>query len=402
MKATLVTSVFLQLLAASGIAATTTKKTTAKTTAKTTVVCHTELGLKSTKHVPTDTVTKTSSHQPTVTKTIQPVVTKKVSHWVTVTKLATKTFTVTDSTVTDTFSTTTTEFSVETDTITGTVTTTQTDTDTTSSTSTTVIPTTEGFRPIKDTLNSYFLNGPQRRGASNVHARAAKKGVQAYSYPVKVHCTKSVPNTKTKTVSKTVYPTTKTVNVYSTSTKTKTLSTTTTLVPSDVSVTVTSTSTSSVTTFTTVFETSTIHTTTTTTNVLPGPTVWNACKPENIFGANFNNGGVGYYATNVDNNGPGVGSDFQTVADGAATAVECCNACQLFGTCETWIFRGRNRNCFLLFHEGETCNSQVNHPNYILSKKGSDTGAGYVVGNGNCGYTYSGNSDGSVFYVDGV
>lgn len=109
---------------------------------------------------------------------------------------------------------------------------------------------------------------------------------------------------------------------------------------------------------------------------------------------------MNYYATNVANNGPGVASDFKIMADGASTAVDCCAACQQFGTCETYIFRSRNRNCFLLSHDGAKCLSQANHPNFILSKAGSDTGAGYVVGNGNCGYTYSGNSDGSVWPVD--
>jgi hypothetical protein len=150
------------------------------------------------------------------------------------------------------------------------------------------------------------------------------------------------------------------------------------------------------TTFTTEVETST----TTTTSSLPGPTLFDASKPENIFGANFRHG-ANYFVSNVVNNGPGVASDFKIMADGASTAVECCSACQSFKTCETYIFRAQNRNCFLLSHDGATCSSQANHPNYFLSAKGSDTGAGYVVGNGNCGYTYSGNSDGSIYTVDG-
>lgn len=46
------------------------------------------------------------------------------------------------------------------------------------------------------------------------------------------------------------------------------------------------------------------------------------------------------------------------------------------------------------------CKSQSNHPKYFMSKKGADTGSGFVVGNGKCGITCSGNSDGSVFAVD--
>ncbi|EHK39369.1 hypothetical protein TRIATDRAFT_91988 [Trichoderma atroviride IMI 206040] len=296
--------------------------------------CRTELGTKSTNHVSTVTKTSTSSHQPTTTLTIRPTVTSYVGLWYTVTGFATKTKTVTDSTVTDTFSTTSTVFAVETDTITATVTTTTTNTDTTSSTSTTV---------------------------------------------------------------STVHPVTETIFYWRETTKTNTLTSTKTVVPADVSSTITSTYTSSVTTFTTTFETSTVTASTTTTAIIPGPTVYDACSALNTFGPNFSNSGRNYYAVNVANNGPGVGSDFSTVADGATTATDCCNACQQFGTCETFIFRPRNRNCFLLYHPGETCSSQFNHPNFILSISGSDTGEGYVVGNGNCGYTYSGNSDGTVF-----
>jgi hypothetical protein len=191
------------------------------------------------------------------------------------------------------------------------------------------------------------------------------------------------------------------VPYWKTTTKTKTLSTTTTVVPADISFTLTDTYVSSVTTFTTKYETDTISATATYTSVIPGPTVYDACGSNNYFGPDFTNGGTPYFAVNVANNGPGVGSDFLVVADGASTETDCCNACQESTTCETFLFRGRNRNCFLLYHPDESCSSQANHPNYILSQEGSDTGSGYTVGNGNCGFTYSGNSDGSVFPVDG-
>ncbi|KAM0510977.1 hypothetical protein ACHAPE_010335 [Trichoderma viride] len=360
--------------------------------------CRTELGTKSTNHVSTVTKTSTSSHQPTTTLTIRPTVTSYVGLWYTITGFATKTKTVTDSTVTDTFSTTSTVFAVETDTITATVTTTTTNTDTTSSTSTTVVPTTAGFRNIQDTVNSDTLN---RRALDHPHPPRAQvqkpQGLKASMYPTKVDCTKILPNTKTKTVQSTVHPVTETIFYWRETTKTNTLTSTKTVVPADVSSTVTSTYTSSVTTFTTTFQTSTVTASTTTTAIIPGPTVYDACSNLNTFGPNFSNNGRNYYAVNVANNGPGVGSDFNTVADGATTATDCCNACQQFGTCETFIFRPRNRNCFLLYHPSETCASQSNHPNFILSIAGSDTGEGYVVGNGNCGYTYSGNSDGTVF-----
>jgi hypothetical protein len=213
--------------------------------------------------------------------------------------------------------------------------------------------------------------------------------------------------TKTTTLSpRTVYttlrPATKTVAYWLLTTITyETLTSTSTVVPDHVTSTHVDTSVSSVQTTTTIFTTQIETSTTTTTSSLPGPTLFDACKPENIFGANFRHSGNPFYASNVVNNGPGVASDFKNMADGAGSAVECCAACQNLKTCETYIFRAQNRNCFLLSHDGATCSSQANHPNYFLSAKGDNTGAGYVVGNGNCGYTYSGNSDGSVYTVDG-
>ncbi|KAM0245966.1 hypothetical protein ACHAQJ_010401 [Trichoderma viride] len=385
----------LQMLAVLPFLATSIVATNPSTT------CRTELGTKSVKHVSTVTATSTSSHQPTTTVTVRPTVTTYVGLWYTITGFTTKTKTITDHTVTDTFSTTTTVFSVETDTITATVTTTATNTQTASSTSTTVVPTAQGFQNIQDTLNSDVLN---RRAVGHPHPPRAQveksHGLQAYSYPTKVDCTKILPNTKTQTVHTTLHPVTDTIFYRQETTKTDTITSTKTVVPSDVSFTVTSTFTSGVTTFTTTYATNTVTTTTTTTSIIPGPTVYDACSGLNTFGPDFTSGGRPYYAVNVANNGPGVGSDFNTVADGASTPTDCCNACQRFGTCETFIFRQRNRNCFLLYHPGETCSSQLNHPNFILSISGSDTGEGYVVGNGNCGYTYSGNSDGSVFNVD--
>ncbi|KAF2445501.1 hypothetical protein P171DRAFT_520279 [Karstenula rhodostoma CBS 690.94] len=372
--------------------------------------CRTELGSKSIKNVPTDFVTKTKSIRPTVTTTVTPVTTEWVRYWYVITKLTTTTQVVTDSTVTDTFSTTTTLYDVATNTITSTLTATATDTSTTSSTSTTIVPTASGWRPIADTVNRNSLArraDESERGLEHLHAIRAvtsKKpgGLVAASWPSKVHCTQYAPNKNTKTVTKTKPPMTQISPYWQKTTKTKTFSSTFTVVPSDVSTTETYSSTSSVTTFVTTFTTQTSTVNTTTTSIIPGPTIYNACtQANNMFGSNFNVGGVGYYITNIANNGPGVASDFKIVADGASTATECCSACHAFNGCETWSFRPTGRSCFLLYHAGSTCSAQTQHPNFFLAKKGADTGAGYVVGNGNCGFTYSGNSDSSVWRVDG-
>lgn len=106
------------------------------------------------------------------------------------------------------------------------------------------------------------------------------------------------------------------------------------------------------------------------------------------------------FVNNVLNNGPNVGAIFAIVADGANSFSECCYSCMTAGTCENFLYRAQNQNCFIMYHQGETCSSQANHPNIMLSELGSDDGSGYMVGNGNCGFGYSGDSDGSVFQVD--
>ncbi|KAF5664263.1 hypothetical protein FHETE_7145 [Fusarium heterosporum] len=363
------------------------------------VTCQTELGTKSVAKVKTDTITKTSSARPTTTITVTPTETKEVGRWSTITKFSTKTYTVTGKGDTDTLSVTSTFFKVATITVTATATTTSTKTGTETSTSTTQVPTTAGFKPIQDTVNSVGFSNPSRLFARKPRVPAlVKPGLKAFTFPSKVHCTEFVPNTNTQTVRKTGNPIT--VSVMQTTTKVQEIPITTTIVPDDVSVTKVSTLTMSVTTYSTTWKTTTKSATATKTKVLPGPTEFAACSAENILGPNFNSGGTGYFVTNVLNNGPGIPSDFQTVANGASSAEECCTSCMQFASCETWIFRAQNRNCFLLYHAGATCKTQANHPNYFMSRKGADNGSGFVVGNGNCGYTYSGNSDGSLFSVD--
>jgi hypothetical protein len=381
--------------------------------------CRTQLGSKAVARVPTTTLTSPNPANPTQTLAIQKTVTKYLALVSTSTRYNTKTETTTDTTETLTFPSTTTFYQVSTIIEPSTITITSTDTSTTSSTSTTTSATTAGFKNIRDTLNSFNL---RRRAIAHPHEKRAvtsgAQGILAATNPIAVTCKcsrpalvdmvssvklTSCPGTKTlapstKTVYTTLKPTTVTIPYWArTITEIQTLTVTKTIIPEPVSTTVVETSTSSVTTTSTTLTTKTESETTTTTQIIPGPTVYDACKPENIWGPNFRNGGKDYYAVNVANNGPGVASDFKILADGASTAVDCCNACQQFGTCETFIFRPRNRNCFLLSHDGATCSSQGNHPNFVLSQKGTDTGMGYVVGNGNCGFTYSGNSDGTVF-----
>ncbi|GKU17218.1 hypothetical protein FLAG1_08746 [Fusarium langsethiae] len=370
------------------------------------VTCRTELGKTSVAKVKTDTVTEADTIKPTITITVIPTETKQVGRWSTVTKFSSKTFTVTGRGGTDTVSTTSTLFKIATVKVTATATTTSTKTGTVKSTRTTAIPTTAGFRFISDTVNkeSFAPVAGPRMFARNPHAPPLiKPGLKAFSFPNEVHCTKLRPNTNTRTIKKTGSPTTTTVSTMRTTVKTAIISTTTTLIPDDASVTKTFSSTMSVTTYSTIWTTSTKSATATKTSIIAGPTEYAACAEGNMFGPDFNSGGTGYYLTNVLNNGPGIPSDYNIVSNGADSAEECCASCMKFNGCETWIYRERNRNCFLLYHvmeDDEKCKSQKNHPNFFMSKKGADTGAGFVVGNGVCGFTYSGNIDGSLFSVD--
>ncbi|KAF4439571.1 hypothetical protein F53441_12557 [Fusarium austroafricanum] len=319
------------------------------------VICQTKLGTKSIATVDTKTVTKTDPITPN-------------NH-----VFSTKTFTVTGEGDADTFNTTTTIFKVATVKVVATTTTTTTKTGTKTTTSTTNIPTTKGSQFISDTVNSRSLGSAKQRDnvAKSPHARALiKPGMKGFTFPQEVVCTKFLPNPRTKTVQKTGAPVTKAATTIQTTTIVKTISTTKTLIPKDISVTKTFSTTMKVTTYSTTWKTSTKPATATKTKVISGPTSYAACAQENMFGPNFNADGTGYFVTNVLNNGPGIPSDFQIVANGASDAGECCTSCMQFAGCETWTFRAVNRNCFLLYHAGSTCKSQNNHPNYFMSKKG--------------------------------
>ncbi|KAJ4005036.1 hypothetical protein NW752_011550 [Fusarium irregulare] len=349
------------------------------------MTCRIELGKTSVAKLKTDTVTKTNAIKPTTTITVVPTETKQVGRWSTITVFSTKTFTVTGKGGTDTFRTTSTSFKIATVKVTATATTTTTKTGTVKSTSTTQVPTSAGFRFISDTVNSdaFGVALSPRKVAKNPHAPPLiKPGVKAFEFPAKVHCTKLFPNTDTKTVMKTARATTTTSSTLQKTTITETISTTTTLIPDDASVTKTFTATMSVTTYSTIWTTTTKSATATKTKVISGPTEYAACSEGNMFGPDFNSGGTGYFVTNVLNNGPGIPSDFQIVANGARSPDECCSSCMQFASCETWIYRAKNRNCFLLYHAGSTCKTQGNHPNFFMSKKGA------------------GNSDGSLFSVE--
>ncbi|WPB05770.1 uncharacterized protein RHO25_010424 [Cercospora beticola] len=371
------------------------------------MTCRTTLGTKAVNPVPTSTIVSTSASRPTQTLVVQKTVTTYLGLTSTSMRTATKTETVTDTTDTDTFYVTSTFFDVQTFRATTTMTTTTTDTITTATTSTTVTPTSAGFLNIRDTLNRGSV---ARRAMENPHSPvkrallSGKQGVLAQTRPNRVVCTSYAKNTNTFTSYTTLAAQTSTKAYWSrTLIRTTTVTVQTTIIPEVATEVITEVSTSKVQTTTTLIETDVRRAVTTTTESLPGPTIFNACNPNNEFGATFRSGNEPFYVVNVANNGPNVASNFETVADGASSALECCNACQRLSTCETFVFRKAFRNCFLLSHPGATCRSQ-SQPNFILSSpvvEGGDISDGAVVGNGNCGYVWSGTPKGSLRRVDG-
>lgn len=235
-----------------------------------------------------------------------------------------------------------------------------------------------------------------------------------------------VPNTKTFTTTTTLKPQTNTMTYVSkVARSTSVIDVTETVFPAMVTETFTSVSSSTVQTTTTLFETSTTTLEAVATQVLNGPTFYDACKPEsnNFVGPNLRaSDGQIYRAVNILNNGPNVGNSGTIVSlNGINTREECCAKCQLSPICEAFLYRRGGANCFLMNHPDNTCSAQ-NQPNMILSKKGADNGVevranpmilaslsvpmltilfvqGYTAGNGKCGYAYSSNSDGSLFSV---
>ncbi|PIA90282.1 hypothetical protein CB0940_11177 [Cercospora beticola] len=368
------------------------------------VDCRTTLGTKSVKVVPRTTITSTSSARPTQVLVVQSTITSYKGIKSTSVILSTSTETVTDTTPTETATSTTVSFDVATFSATITNTVSTTTTQTVQSTSTTIIPTVAGFQPIDNTVNQ----GPlQRRKVQHPRAPAGvapknkKAGVAAATHPQNVKCTRYVSNTHTFTTYTTLTPLTNTMTYFSKTVRsTSVITDTSTSFPAEVTETVTSTSVSDVQTTTTFFQTSTTTLGAVATQVINGPTHYDACtNANNFFGPNFSNGGTSYEIVNAQNNGPNVGNTYQIVnLNGINTQEECCSKCQASAICETFLYRPGNAGCFLLAHTDNTCSAQTNHANFFLSKAGTATGTdAYIVGNGKCGYAYSANSDGSVF-----
>ncbi|KAM3417086.1 hypothetical protein BST61_g8662 [Cercospora zeina] len=372
------------------------------------LICRTTMGTASVRRVPTATTTSYFGQRPTQVLVNQRTITTYQGIVSTSVVISSSTETVEDPTPTETATVSSTSYEVQTrrDTITNIVPTTTTRTETT--VSTTIVATTAGFAPIADTIN----RGPvARREPQHPHGlfeRQSKNvGVNQARFARNVMCTRWLPRTQTYTTTTTLRPQTNTMQYFSaTTTSTSVVPVTETVFPEVVTETETEVSTITVQSTTTLFTTSMTTLEAVATQVLNGPTLYDACKDvsRNFIGPNVkgaNDPFDDYYIVNILNNGPNVGNSGNIVSlNGINTKEQCCSRCQASPICESFAYRKGSATCFLLSHTDNTCSAQ-NQPVMLLTKAGSDNGAeGYTVGNGKCGFSYSSNSQGALFAVN--
>ncbi|KAF2210116.1 hypothetical protein CERZMDRAFT_99808 [Cercospora zeae-maydis SCOH1-5] len=372
------------------------------------MICRTTMGTVSVRRVSTVTTTSYYGRRPTQVLVNQRTITSYQGIVSTSVVTRESTETVEDPTQTETATVSSTAYDVQTisNTITNTVPTTTTRTET--STSTTIVPTAAGFAAISDTIN----RGPvARREPQHPHGlfeRQSKNvGVNQARFPKNVGCTRWLPKTQTYTTYTNLPAQTNIMQYFSaTTTSTSIIPVTETIFPEVVTETETQVSTMTVQSTTTLFTTSMTTLEAVATQVLNGPTFYDACKDgsRNFFGPNVkgaNDPFDDYYIVNILNNGPNVGNSGNIVSlNGINTKEQCCSRCQASPICESFAYRRGSATCFLLSHADNTCSAQ-NQPVMLLTKAGSDNGAeGYTVGNGKCGFSYSSNSQGALFAVN--
>ncbi|KAL7903040.1 hypothetical protein HDV63DRAFT_412172 [Trichoderma sp. SZMC 28014] len=344
------------------------------------ITCTTELGPKSTNHVPTNWhyKTKTLTYTEKVTVTPHPVVTP--------TKTATKTFTHTVSTVlseptpTDVLSTTLTrtKYATATNVVTQTDITTVDTTITT--TPTTTIPAPADFTPVSQ--NQDYVAKVKARSAKNLLERGKEvvqckknpKGGHSFYpplYPQSVTCNKLVEPVVYKRVTVTAKPSTITA-VPTTKTLSTTVTTThtNTVWPADI--------TSTITFGTSVTVTSTIDSTTT--NYITASNTYSAVAPEQTFNAVCG-------ADNIISSANGGGDisiqatapDYLSLAS-ATDSYSCCMACQDTAACRgSFFYPG---GCYLVVNRDGVCNA-----NQFQAGSGYFNEQGTIgsVSNGPCG-----------------
>ncbi|KAI4109543.1 MAG: hypothetical protein L6R37_000519 [Teloschistes peruensis] len=381
-----------------------TSTTTLSSSTSSTLKCTTALVKKSPKGaVPTSTSTKILAADiililgvstPRVTQTAPPSTTTSTS-------TSTTTVTTTNAAVTGTFSTTSTIEEVLTSTSTTTALVTSVVSSTTSSTSTLVIPTTAGFIDASSSSGrqNAALQGRDMQAAQPVEKREVmvhhlskrapppRNDPQADLYPASVQCVKSVQvHIWVKLILVKPAITTTISGPVLTATATTISTTTSTKVPPGVSI----TSTFFATTTSTNTLTQTVSSTTTSTEIVTEvstTTSYAACATPNVLGPALSNGN---FLFNVIRSADAGGGDL-TNPD-AASALECCIACQTSATCQFSFYSlgSRTGPCSVF---GGGVGATCDNANFVAAKFNeldfSSGDNGPSVSNGPCGQVQS-------------
>ncbi|RFU73430.1 hypothetical protein TARUN_8839 [Trichoderma arundinaceum] len=356
--------------------------------AKNELICTTEYGRSSVRHVPTHTSTETKKCTYTELITKTPIVTVRAPPKTrTVYKTKTAVVRSTASTVTDVATVTSTNTIIEPSTNTVVVTSTYTDVSSTTVTPTYTMPTPDGFIPVS--AEPGFVPRAKRAEYLDLQKKSKAQGEQCIGgsggkpifYPPlhveSVHCRKVVEQIVVKTVVKTARTVTKTL-APSTSTKVVSVTTTSTstVFPADVTSTVTATTSTTSTSITDSSTTVVTTTSTTVTSQAPTVTIYLACSQENI--ASTANGGA--FISNV-------GTSASKVVSGGngGDALACCNACQATPFCQATLSSTQEGFCFLLTNKNtpQQCNPGQFYGDSFLTNP--NPSFRFTVSNGPCG-----------------
>ncbi|KAL6874704.1 hypothetical protein J3F83DRAFT_728420 [Trichoderma novae-zelandiae] len=363
--------------------------------AKTELICTTEYGRSSIRHVQTYTSTHTKPCTYTELITRTPLVTVRLPPKTrTIQKTKTVVVRSTASAVTDAATTTTTNTIVESVTNTITLTSTSTDVSSTTVTATYTMPTPDGFIPVL--AEPGYVSRHKRAEYLDLQKKSENKGEQCIGgaggrpifYPPlhveSVKCLELVEQIVVKTIIKTARPATRTLGPFTSTTVVPiTTTSTSTVYPADITSTVTATTSTTITSTTDVTTSTVTTTSTTVTSQAPTVTVYLACAQNNI--ASTANGGA--FISNV-------GTSAAKVVSGGngGDAFACCNACQAAPFCQASLSSEQEGFCFLLTNTAapQQCNpGQFYGDSFSTNPNPSFR---FTVSNGPCGAIRNGGS----------
>jgi hypothetical protein len=174
-----------------------------------------------------------------------------------------------------------------------------------------------------------------------------------------------------KTFTKTLPPSTVTVQ------STTVVSSTSTVVPPTVSITLSFSTTVPV-TITSTFQATTTTTTTSTLIITSTSTGYDACATNNLLGPNYN-GNI------IEDLGSYLGAFSSSSTD---SAYDCCVACLTSGNCDGTGYDTNSGTCYQI--NSQTCTNGQQSAGYFLYEPSNESGLSLVVSNSNCGYVIDG------------